>query len=42
LKTANERFHYVKCYLDGDRISSAVPGRTLRLWLARYRFGTVR
>ncbi len=37
LKTANERFHHVKCYLDGERISPAVPGRTLRLWLARYR-----
>jgi putative transposase len=37
LKTANERFHRVKRHLDGDPISPAVPGRTLRFWLARYR-----
>jgi hypothetical protein len=42
LKTANERFHYVKFYLDGERITSAVPGRTLRLWLARYRLAKAR
>jgi putative transposase len=36
LKTANERFHYVKRRLDGE-VSPAVSGRTLRFWLARYR-----
>jgi transposase InsO family protein len=36
LKTANERFHYVKRHLDGE-VSPAVSGRTLRFWLARYR-----
>lgn len=42
LKTANKRFHYVKGHLDGEPISPAVPGRTLRFWLARYRLAKER
>ena len=37
LKTANERFRFVKDRLNGNPVSPAVPDRTLRSWLARYR-----
>jgi transposase InsO family protein len=37
LKIANQRFEIVKRHVRGDRASLAVPARTRRLWLARYR-----
>jgi hypothetical protein len=36
LKTANRRFDVVKRHLEGDE-ADAIPGRTLRLWVAQYR-----
>lgn len=41
LRIANDRFLYVRRNLAGERISE-VPARTLRLWLAQYRFARER
>jgi transposase InsO family protein len=42
LKIANQRFDLVKRYLGGDTTPPSVPGRTIRLWVARYRLATER
>jgi putative transposase len=38
LKVANQRFDLVKRHLAGDTSAPSVPARTIRLWVARYRF----
>ena len=40
LKVANERFDVVKRHMEGEVAPAAVPARTLRSWLARYRLAT--
>jgi transposase InsO family protein len=40
LKVANERFELVKRHMEGEAAPTAVPARTLRLWLAQYRLAT--
>ncbi|MHB1934998.1 MAG: transposase family protein [Acidobacteriaceae bacterium] len=38
LSVANQRFDLVTRHLKGDKVSRAISARTLRLWVAQYRF----
>ncbi len=38
LSVANQRFDLVTRHLEGDRVSRSISARTLRLWVAQYRF----
>ena len=42
LEIANRRFDIVRQHLAGDRLSCSTPARTLRLWMAQYRFARER